>query len=84
MKLRPTKHDYKVLDNLKVQTSQQTYTKAIMIAARRYPELLKKIKDLEDSQRFAWGIVDQFKQSAGFVLDGLEALKRIRKEVEEY
>lgn len=77
MKLRPTKSDLKTLDKLKKLTDQATYTKAILIAAEQYPIMQKQIESLENSRAEAWEELRQYEQAAGFVLDGLEVLKRL-------
>ena len=48
MKLRPSKIGYKLLDQLKKTTEQNTYTKAIMIAAKNYPLYIKEVAQLKE------------------------------------
>lgn len=75
MKLRPTKRDYTVLNNLKVATSQQTYTKAIMIAAREYPKQRKEMADLRALISKQTAILQKIDSGSGIMLGSLKAIQ---------
>lgn len=83
MKLRPTKSDRKAIEVVKKATGQATYTKAIMQAVRSYPEMEKKIAELEQNLRAAYDENQILTDAAGFLLDGIEVLKRITKDKEQ-
>jgi uncharacterized protein YlxW (UPF0749 family) len=75
MKLRPTKRDYTVLNNLKAATSQQTYTKAIMIAAKAYPEQRKEINKLRRQLRDLQDDIDRYYENAFAITNAMDRMR---------
>lgn len=83
MKLRPSKADRAALNTLKEATGHPTYTKAIMSAVYHFPVMQSEIMELKAELRKAHDENRILVDAAGFLLDGLEVMKRVRSEQEE-